>query len=148
VTLNDNSSLTVTEISTNDLVTGDTFKLFSTPVKANFANVYVTLPLNNADSSITYVWTNKLAIDGTIVLLSGAASSVNPNPSPINYSVSGNTLSLSWPTNAGWTLQEQTNNLSAGLGTNWVDVPGSTSITSTNITIDPAKPTVFYRLKY
>ena len=44
------------------------------------------------------------------------------------------------------TLQQQTNSLSTGLGTNWVNVAGSASITSTNITIDPAKPTVFYRL--
>jgi len=29
-----------------------------------------------------------------------------------------------------------------------VDVPGSSGISSTNITLNPAKPTVFYRLKY
>lgn len=75
------------------------------------------------------------------------APSINPNPPIMGVSVSGNVLTLSWPTNSGWTLQQQTNSLSVGLGTNWVDVPGSTSITSTNITMDPAKPTVFYRLK-
>jgi hypothetical protein len=37
-------------------------------------------------------------------------------------------------------------NPSAG---NWVIfVPGSSGITATNITIDPTKPTVFYRLVY
>jgi hypothetical protein len=45
-------------------------------------------------------------------------------------------------------LQQQTNSLSAGLGTNWVDVAGSAGITSTNIAINPAAPTVFYRLRY
>lgn len=72
---------------------------------------------------------------------------INPNPPKIGVSISGNVLTLNWPTNSGWMLQQQTNSLSTGLGTNWVDVPGSTSITSTNITMDPAKPTVFYRLK-
>ncbi|MCX6896593.1 MAG: hypothetical protein NTZ16_14085 [Verrucomicrobia bacterium] len=63
-------------------------------------------------------------------------------------SFDGTTLSLSWPTNSGWTLQMQTNNMVTGLSTNWVDVPGSAGITSTNITVNPALPTVFYRLKY
>ena len=63
--------------------------------------------------------------------------------------MTGNTLHLSWPANyQGWTLQVQTNSLTKGLGTNWVDVPGSSSIISTNITVDPTKPTVFYRLRY
>jgi hypothetical protein len=65
----------------------------------------------------------------------------------MGVSINGNVLSLSWPTNAGWTLQAQTNSLSTGLGTNWTDVLGSTSITATNLTMDPTKPTVFYRLK-
>ncbi len=37
--------------------------------------------------------------------------------------------------------------LSVGLAANWVDVPGSASITTTNITVNPALPTVFYRLR-
>jgi autotransporter-associated beta strand protein len=72
---------------------------------------------------------------------------INPNSPFMAFSVSSGILTLSWPTNAGWTLQQQTNSLSIGLSTNWVDVPGSTGITSTNITMDPTKPTVFYRLK-
>lgn len=94
--------------------------------------------------------------DGSIWLSAGwvydaveldGPSSINPNPPVLLASYAGNMLTLSWPDNAGWTLQMQTNSLSSGLGTNWVDVPGSTGITSTNITVDPAKPAVFYRLK-
>jgi len=73
--------------------------------------------------------------------------SINQIPPIMGVSVSGGVLTLSWPTNAGWILQEQTNSLSVGLSTNWVDVPGSTSITSTNITLDSTKPTAFFRLK-
>lgn len=60
-------------------------------------------------------------------------------------SFNGTTLTLSWPAGAGWVLQWQTNGLNQGLGTNWVDVPGSDSINSTNITVDKLMPTVFYR---
>jgi hypothetical protein len=57
----------------------------------------------------------------------------------------GTTLSLSC--GAGWKLQMQTNSLSVGLATNWTYITDGT-LTSTNITINPAKPTVFYRLVY
>ena len=70
------------------------------------------------------------------------------NPTNILFSVSGNTLSLSWPADhLGWILQSQTNSLSTGLGTNWVDVAGSASVTSTNMTVNPALPATFYRLR-
>lgn len=118
---------------------GEVFHLFNHPVTFTPANI--TLPTVSSPLSLS----NNLAIDGTIVVL---GTLVNTNPPPLISSFNGTTLSLSWPTNAGWTLQQQTNSLSTGLGTNWVDVPGSTSQTSTNITIDPARPTVFYRLKY
>jgi rhamnogalacturonan endolyase len=75
------------------------------------------------------------------------ADAINLTPPLLLANYAGDQLTLSWPDHAGWTLQLQTNSLSSGLGTNWVNVPGTASITSTNITMDPAKPTVFYRLK-
>jgi autotransporter-associated beta strand protein len=71
------------------------------------------------------------------------------NPTNITFSVSGSTIALSWPSDHfGWILQQQTNSLSIGLGTNWVDVAGSSSVISTNITINPAVPSAFYRLRH
>jgi autotransporter-associated beta strand protein len=142
-------TLTVTNLGPA-LRTGDKFKLFSVPVTGAFS--VTNLPLTFVDDSLVvqnYQWTNKLAIDGTIEVLVGyvPVPTVNTNPPPLLSSYAGGVLSLSWPTNSGWTLQEQTNSRSIGLSTNWVDVPGSTSITSTNITVAPSKPTVFYRLK-
>lgn len=75
----------------------------------------------------------------------------NPLPGPVHFTLTGNTLSLSWPTNLGWILQSQTDPLSAGLtgsSNNWVDVPGSALVTSTNITVNPANPAVFFRLRH
>jgi fibronectin-binding autotransporter adhesin len=86
--------------------------------------------------------------------LTGAGSLVVPGsipntPTNINFSVSGSNLNISWPANyQGWILQAQTNSLSVGLSGNWVDVPGSDGVTSVNIPINPAAPTVFYRLRY
>jgi len=72
---------------------------------------------------------------------------INLDPPVLMASCTGNQLTLSWPEHAGWTLQMHTNSLATGLGTDWVDVPGSTGMTTTNFTLDTAKPTVFYRLK-
>jgi fibronectin-binding autotransporter adhesin len=74
---------------------------------------------------------------------------INPLPGTIQIGVSGNTLALSWPTNAGWILQTQTNALNVGLvaaNNAWFNVPGSELATSTNITINPANGTVFFRM--
>ena len=77
------------------------------------------------------------------------APSVNTAPTNITTVVSGNLLTLSWPADhTGWRLQVQTNSLSTGLHTNWVDVAGSTTVNSVNATLDPANGTVFYRMVY
>jgi autotransporter-associated beta strand protein len=93
----------------------------------------------NAANTPAYIsGTGSLAIGVTIA----------SNPTNITFSVSGNTLSLSWPSDhLGWILQTQTNSLSTGLSSNWADIAGSDSITSTNITVNPANPAVFYRLR-
>ena len=43
-------------------------------------------------------------------------------------------------------LQVQTNLAGAGLGANWSPVAGSTTNTQMSLPIDPAGPSVFYRL--
>ena len=61
----------------------------------------------------------------------------------------GGQMQLSWPQDhLGWRLQIQTNDLNSGLGTNWVTVPDSTNVMSTNIVINPENGSVFLRLIY
>jgi len=67
----------------------------------------------------------------------------------LTNSVSGSVLTLSWTeSHIGYRLENQTNALSSGLGTNWFTVPASASTNTVSITVDPANPTVFYRLVY
>jgi len=142
ITVNSGATLTVTNIGTTNLVAGDTFALFSTPPSGAFSTV--TLP---ALPGTNLYWTNNLAVNGSVAVM--AVVTVNTNPTNLIATVSGNTLALSWPTDhLGWHLQIQTNSLSAGLGTNWVTIPGSDAMDSTNITISPASGSVFYRLIY
>ena len=55
--------------------------------------------------------------------------------------LAGNAIDLSWPVAAGH-LQAQTNIL----GATWSDVPNTTGTNDISIPIDPANPSVFYRL--
>lgn len=135
-------SLTVTNLA-GTFAAGDRFVLFSAgTIVPGFTSV--TLP-TLSDSSL--YWTNNLNVDGSITVVSTTA--VNPNPTNITVTVSSGQLTLSWPADhTGWTLQAQTNNLSAGLTGTWYDVPNSTVTNKMTFDIIPTNPTVFYRLKY
>ena len=142
IAINPGAILTVSNIGSTNLVAGDTFTLFSAPISGSFS--VTTLP--PLPSSGLY-WTNKLSVDGTVAV--AATVTVNTNPTNITATVSGNTLTLSWPADhLGWHLQVQTNPLTSGLGTNWFTIPGSDTVVSTNIIINPADGSVFYRMIY
>lgn len=75
----------------------------------------------------------------TAVLLNPVVTGTN-----LVYGISGNQLTLSWPTNyTGWLLQSNTTGL---LNTNWFTMPGSGNTNSVQITIQPGLSNVFYRL--
>ncbi len=121
------------------------FKLFNGAISGTFTNII--LATNNLPAN--EFWVNNLNLDGSVALVN-TASAINTNPPAMMISFNGTQLSLGWPTNAGWILQSQTNTSSVGLTTpanTWFDVAGSASITNTVITINPANPTVFYRLR-
>ena len=88
--------------------------------------------------------------DNTGVALQLVVTSATSNtPTNITTSVSGHTLTLSWPADhLGWRLQSQTNSLTTGLTTNWFTWPNSTNVTSVPVAMDPTAPTVFFRLVY
>jgi cellulose 1,4-beta-cellobiosidase len=76
-----------------------------------------------------------------------SAQPVSETPPPLIFGISGSQLQFSWPADhLGWVLQMQTNSASIGLGTNWVDVPDSTTTNQITIPMDPANGSVFFRL--
>jgi autotransporter-associated beta strand protein len=135
-------TVTITNLnSAHPFVAGDKFTLFSQPLLNGSA-----MTISPATPGAGLGWTNNLAVDGSI----GVVQSVALNPTNITFSVSGSTLTLSWPADhLGWHLQMQTNGLGVGLKTNgWVTIPGTDQMTSTNISITKTNPTAFYRLTY
>ncbi len=67
-------------------------------------------------------------------------------PTNILAQVNGNTLQLTWPQDhLGWHLQVQTNSLT---DSNWVTMPNTENLNTTNIPLDPANGSVYFRLVY
>ena len=141
VTMNAGSTITLNNISSTSLAAGDTFTLFSTPPAGSF--IVTNLPVLPSGLA----WTNNLALNGTIGVYQASTGPSGPGQLTNSYSATTGVLSLSWPAGQGWRLQMQTNSLTTGLGTNWEYVTDG-SASSTNITVDATKPTVFYRLAY
>ena len=130
-------TLTVTNLGPA-LVAGDKFTLFNGPVAAGSA-----LTVTGGGVS----WTNNLALNGSIAVLS---TSVLPStPTNITLTASSGSITLAWPSSyTGWLLQVQTNSLSTGLGSGWVTVAGSSATNRVILPVNPANPCVFYRLAY
>jgi fibronectin-binding autotransporter adhesin len=128
ITINSGATINVTQASTNDLHTGDTFQLFSTGVSfpGGFPTINIT-PATTQDGLITYGWdTSQLATNGTLVLTNGATSTTPPAP------VAGiGALSI---TNIFVTQSVTFTNLSSGSITNWIWNFGDGSPAVTNAT--------------
>jgi hypothetical protein len=108
-----------------------------------------SLPLLGA-SPAGYTCSIATNLAGQVDLVASSTNSpVSRTPTNLLFQVSGNQLQLSWPTDhLGWQLQIQTNGFGAGLGSNWVTLPNSTNVYSTNLIISPANGSLFLRLFY
>ena len=119
-------------------------------LQLNFAatNPVAALVLNGSSKAagIYNATTDPTYLAGTGSLQVG--SSIPTNPTNLTFSVSANTLSLSWPSNyVGWILQTNVAGLTVGSG--WYDVPGSS--TNTQLSVPLTNSTVtseFFRLRY
>jgi autotransporter-associated beta strand protein len=133
----------VTNIGATPLAAGDTFKIFSA---ASFSGAFSAANLPALGQNL--YWTNRLAVDGTLSVLSTASTS----PTNMVWSVSGTNLTFSWPADhLGWRLLMQTNHLSSGVSLNpndWATVPGSQQTNQVSVPVNPANAVEFYRLGY
>ena len=55
-------------------------------------------------------------------------------------------LTLSWPTNSGWTLES--NSINVAVTNDWFRIPGTSAVTTFPIDLTAVKTNVFYRLVY
>lgn len=125
----------VLTISTNSgptFTAGQQFVLFSGVGATNTGNF----------ASITGSPGSGLAFSFTNGVLS--VSSTSSTPPTLNVVQSGSSLTFSW-TDATYKLQSQTNSLTTGLYSNWSAYPGG-GTSPVGVTIDPANPSVFFRL--
>ena len=143
-------------VSSNTIACGGTLTVANVGSALQLGDSFT---LFNAASGLSgsFTTTNLPALAG------GRAWSLNPTtgvlsvvaggpsgPGSITNSISGSTLTRTWPAGQCWRLVCQTNTLSSGLNSNpsaWGTVPGVTDGSAT-ITIDPTQPTVFYQLVY
>jgi autotransporter-associated beta strand protein len=133
-TITGGGTLTVTNIGPA-LQANDTFQLFLTGVSGITAN----LPTTDAANGRAYTWQNNISGSGSIMVLTST-----PIARPVlTNSFSGTTLTLSW--SGAFKLQAQTNGVNVGVSTNWGDYPGG-GTSPVHVTINPANPTVFFRL--
>jgi uncharacterized repeat protein (TIGR02543 family) len=122
-------TLVVTNIGSSDLQVGDTFQLFAASTRSGS---FTTIEYPSG-----YTFTDNLATSGSITVLTV------PAPPTLNYTNLGSgVLEFSWT--GGFKLQQQTNSLSVGLNTNWVDHPDLSN--PVQVTNNPAIPTTFFRL--
>ena len=72
------------------------------------------------------------------------------NATKVVFSVPvNNQMTLSWPgDHTGWQLQAQTNSVSVGISTNWVNVSPSTGTNQVAVPVNLTNGSVFYRLVY
>jgi fibronectin-binding autotransporter adhesin len=121
------------------LAGGDQLSLFSA---TNYAGTFTNIVPSTPGPGMAWD-TSSLASNGTL----GVIVTVNATPTNIVTQVSGNQLTLSWPADhIGWTLQAQTNAPGVGLGTNWVNVAGSSVTNLVVLPIAPNNGSVFFRM--
>jgi concanavalin A-like lectin/glucanase superfamily protein len=109
---------------------------------------YPNVPLGWNGDQLQLTVTNAWGSTNVLFTLS-ITNGINANPTNLVFGVTNNQLSLTWPADhTGWQLQAQTNKLSVGISTNWVNVTGSTGTNQVTIPMNLTNGGVFYRLIY
>jgi hypothetical protein len=128
----------------------------STTSGGAYLTIATNLPyLNYSDTGLTGGTTYYYVVTATNIYGESGNSSeasaqpVSILPPQIGFLATGGQMQLIWPMDhLGWRLEMQTNSLNAGIGTNWVTVPGSTSTNQVFMPINTVNGSVFFRLVY
>lgn len=133
-TLNYGGTLSVTNLA-GTLQGGDAFQLFSTAAPMGNFTALAGSP------GVGMAWKFN-SNNGVLTVYSTVATN-------LTMVVTGGALQISWPADhLGWLLQVQTNDLTSGLGTNWLTLPETATNTQFTVLLSPLNPSAFYRLIY
>jgi hypothetical protein len=139
-TLNYGGSLTVTNIGPDALIAGSRFPLFSA---SGFAGAFTNITLPPLAFGLAF--TNKLAVDGSIEVVSSVPSSPT-----LTIQRTNNVLTMSWSTNAGDFRLETAFDLAPPVF--WQEITNSISasgdLRTFTLTNDFAVPNQFFRLVF
>lgn len=141
------SASTVLNVNnTGAVLASGTHPLIAAATTGNLGKVTGTLPTvvvtGNGAAAATSLQTN--AAGGLDLVV---ATTISSNPTSLNASFGGSTLTLTWPgDHLGWIAQSNSVDLSNS--NLWFDILGSQSVTNLIIPINPAAPQVYYRLRY
>jgi hypothetical protein len=135
-------------LSITNIVSGDVISLTSGSATLASSAVGVEPIIDATGLVFTSIrGTNYTKIGATgVVTITNLVNTASTN---IMSSFTNGQLTLSWPSDhTGWQLQAQTNDLTLGLTTNWVDVAGTTTTNQIVIPINVTNGNVFYRMVY
>jgi autotransporter-associated beta strand protein len=104
------------------------------------------LTLTNLPADVSGYLSNNTANASVDLVITSAPPAINPNPTNIVVSVSGNQLTLQWDSDhLGWLLQS--NSVSLTDTSAWFTVTGSNATNKFTMPVDATKTNVFYRMK-
>jgi autotransporter-associated beta strand protein len=118
------------------LTATNTFKLFDAQ---SYTGAFSSLAPSTPGPNLAWI-TNTLITDGTLRL------TATSSPTTLAHSLSGKSLTLTWPPNQGWRLQFQTNSNTIGLSSNWQDVPDSAQTNQQTFPFIRNDESAFFRL--
>lgn len=132
-TANYGGTLVVTNTA-GTLTPGQTFQIFSAANRNNnFAGI------QSAGNGATWEFN---PATGILTVVSVTATTATN----ISFALDGSSLTLTWPeSHLGWIAQSNAVNVAESGA--WFDIAGSQGVTVLNLTVDPAKTNVFYRLR-
>ena len=140
VTIGANNQVTINIVNGGQPLGVGSYKLVAAGTGGSVSGTAPTA-VNFSGDGIASGTTAALQITGGelfLVISSGSSPS-------IRSTFSNGNLILNWPV-TGWQLQTQTNTLSTGLGTNWVNLTDSTQTTNASIPVTTTTGAVFFRL--
>ena len=144
-----NNSVEVSLSLGSNVVAAEAIELTGTNLSATNAYTLGGAPINPDGSWAGGVQSVTFATNGVITFVVPTITAVLLNPvlapANITFSVTGNQLNLSWPSNyTGWLLQSNAGNLA--VPGDWFTVPGSAATNRFQVTIQPNQTNVFYRM--